>query len=163
MKSWLEKNDIEMYSTHNEEKPAVAAECIRILRNETYEYMNSISKNMYINQLDIVNKYNNTYQNTIKMKLFDVKSSTYIDFDKKNSKEDPKFIVGDHVRISEYKNIFAKGYVPNWSQEVFVIIKVRDTVPWTYPISNLRGEEMIGTSHIKGLQKRTKKSLELKK
>ena len=87
---------------------------------------------MCINKLDnIVNKYNNAYHSTIKMKPVDVKSSTYIDFDKKSNKEDPKFKVGDHVRISKYKNIFAKGYVPNWSEEVFVITKVKSTVPWT--------------------------------
>ena len=92
--------------------------------------MTSISKNVYIDKLDhIVNKYNHTYHSTIKMKPVDVKSSTYIDFDKKNNKEDPKFIVGDHVRISKYKNIFLKGYAPNWSEEVFVITKVKNTVP----------------------------------
>ena len=74
--------------------------------------MTSILKNMYINKLvDIVNKYNNTYHSTIKMKSVDVNSSTY--FDKKNNKEDPKFEAGDHVRILKYKNIFAKGYLPN--------------------------------------------------
>ena len=84
--------------------------------------MSSISKNIYIDKLaDIINKYNNTYHRTIKMKPFDVESRTYIDFDKENNKEVPKFEVGDHVRISKYKNIFAKGYIPNWSKEVFVI------------------------------------------
>ena len=68
------------------------------------------------------------------MKLVDVKSSKYTDFDKRNNKEDPKFRVGDHVRISKYKNIFAKFYVPEWSEEVFVIAKVKNTVPWTYVI-----------------------------
>ena len=68
------------------------------------------------------------------MKLVDVKSSKYTDFDKRNNKEDPKFKVGDHVRISKYKNIFAKFYVPEWSEEVFVIAKVKNTVPWTYVI-----------------------------
>ena len=68
------------------------------------------------------------------MKLVDVKSSKYTDFNKRNNKEDPKFRVGDHVRISKYKNIFAKFYVPEWSEEVFVIAKVKNTVPWTYVI-----------------------------
>ena len=81
---------------------------------------------MYINKLDdIVNKCNNTYHRTIKMKPVDVKPSMYIDFNKENNKEGPKFKVGDHVRISKYKNIFPKGYVPNWSEEVFLIIKVK--------------------------------------
>ena len=84
MKSWLKKMAIEMYSTHNEGKSVVAERFIRTLKNKTYKYMTLISKNMYINKLgDIVNKYNNTYHNTIKMKPVDVRSRTYIDFDKK--------------------------------------------------------------------------------
>ena len=81
--------------------------------------MTSISQNVYIDKLDdIVNKYNNTYHRTSKMKPVDVKDNTYIDL-----KKDPKFKVGDHVRISRYQNIFAKGYTPNWSEELFVIKK----------------------------------------
>ena len=92
--------------------------------------MTSISKNVYIDKLyDIVNKYNNAYHRTIKMKHGDVKSSTNIDFRKESSKEGPKFKVDDHVRISKYKNIFAKNYVRNWSEEVFEIKKVKNTVP----------------------------------
>ena len=79
---------------------------------------------MYINKLDdIGNEYNNTKHRTTKMKPIDVKDNTYIDFGKKANDNDPKFKVGDHVRISKYKNIFAKGYTPNWSEEVFVIKK----------------------------------------
>ena len=91
--------------------------------------MTSIPKNVYIDKLDdIVNKYNNTYHRTIKMKPVDIKSSTYIDSSKENNDEDPKFKNGDIVRISKYKNIFVKGYVPNWSEEVFVIKKVKNIV-----------------------------------
>ena len=91
--------------------------------------MTSTPKKLYIDKLDdIVNKYN-TYHRTIKMKPVDVKSSTYINFNKENNKESSKFKVGDLVRISKYENIFAKGYVPNWSEEVFVIIKVKIIVP----------------------------------
>ena len=92
-----------MYSTYNEGKSAVAERFITTLKNKIYKYMTWISKNVYINKLDdIVNKYNYTYHSTIKMKFVDVKSSTYIDFNKKNSKEDLKFKVGDHVRTSKY-------------------------------------------------------------
>ena len=92
--------------------------------------MTSISKKVYINKLDgIFNKYNNTYHSIIKMKSVDVKSSTYIDFNKENNKKDPKFEVGDHVKLSKYKNIFAEGYALNWSEDVFVIKKVKNTVP----------------------------------
>ena len=84
--------------------------------------MTSISKNVYIDKLDdIVNKCNNTYHKTIKLKPVNVKPSTYIDSCKEIKDEDPKFKIGDIVRISKYKNLFAKGYVPNWSEEVFVL------------------------------------------
>ena len=79
----------------------------------------------------------------MKIKLLGVKSSTYIDFDKKNNKENTKFNVGDHVRISKYKNIFAKGYVSNWSDDIFVITKVKNTFLWIYVISDLNGEEIV--------------------
>ena len=92
--------------------------------------MTSISKNAYKDKLDdIVNKYNNTYHKTIKMKPADVKNNTYRDFDKEVNDKDPKFQVGDHVRISKYKNIFAKAYTPYWPEEIFVIKKVKNAVP----------------------------------
>ena len=108
--------------------------------------MTAISGDAYIDKLDdIVNKYNNTYHRTIKMKSVDVKNNAYIDSSKKVNDKDPKFEVGDHVRISKYKNIFAKGYTPNWSEEVFVIKKVKNTVPWKYVVNDLNGIEIIGT------------------
>ena len=116
--------------------------------------MTSISKNVYIDKLDdIVKKYNNTYHTSIKMKPVDVKDNTYINFKKEVNDKNPKFKVGDHVRISKYKNIFAKGYTPNWSEEVFMIEKVKNTVPWTYVINDLDDEEIIGTFSEKELQK----------
>ena len=102
--------------------------------------MSSILRNVYIDKLDdIVDKYNNTYHRTIKMKPVNVKSSTYVDSSKEINNEDPKFKIRDIVRLSKYKNIFTKGYVPNWSEEIFVIKKVKNTVPWTYVISDLLG------------------------
>ena len=95
------------------------------------------SKNVYINKLDdIVNEYNNIQHRTIKIKPIDVKDNAYIDSPELHSSKelndkDAKFKVSDHVRISTYKNIFAKGYTPNWFEEVFVIKKVKNTVPWT--------------------------------
>ena len=108
--------------------------------------MTAISGDAYIDKLDdIVNEYNNTYHRTIKMKSVDVKNNAYIDSSKKVNDKDPKFEVGDHVRISKYKNIFAKGYTPNWSEEVFLIKKVKNTVPWKYVVNDLNGIEIIGT------------------
>ena len=154
MKSWLQDNDIAMYSTHNEGKSVVAERFIKTIKNKIYKYMTSISKNMYIDKLDdIVNEYNNTYHKTIKMKPIDVKDNTYINIDKEVNDNDPKFKVGDHVRISKYKNIFAKGYTPNWSEEVFVIKEIKNTVPWPYIINDLNGEEIIGTFYETELQK----------
>ena len=152
MKSWLEENDIEMCSTLNEGKSVVAKRFIRTLNNKVYKYMTSISKNVYIDKLnDIVNKYDNTYHSTIKMKSVDVKSSTYLDSSKEINNKDPKFKIGNIIRISKYKNIFAKGYIPNWSEEVFVIKKVKNTVLWTYVISDLKGKEIVGTFFEKEL------------
>ena len=103
-----------MYSTNNEVKSVIAERFIRTLKNKIYKYITSISKNVYIDKLDdIVRKYNNTYHTSIKMKPVDVKDDTYIDFKKEVNDKDPKFKIGDHVRISKYKNIFAKGYMPN--------------------------------------------------
>ena len=122
-----------MYSTHNEGKSVVAERFIRTLKSKIYKYLTSISKNVYINKLDdIANEYNSTYHTKIKMKPIDVKDNKYINTSKKINYKDPKFKIGDRVRISKYKNIFVKEYMPNWSEEVFVIKKVKNTVPWTY-------------------------------
>ena len=89
-----------------------------------------MSKNVYIDKLDdIVSEYNNTYHRTIKIRSVDVKDNTYVDSKKEVNDKDPKFKVGEHVRISKYKNIFAKGYTPNWSEEVFIVSKIKNTVP----------------------------------
>ena len=119
-KKWLKDNDIEMYSIHNEGK------FIRTLKSKICKYMTSISKNMYNDKLDdIVDEYNNKYHRTIKMKPIDVEDNIYIDSmelhsEKEGNNRYPKFKIGDHVRISKYKNIFGKGYTPNWSEEVLL-------------------------------------------
>ena len=88
--------------------------------------MTSVSQNVHIDKLDdIVGEYSNTYHRTIKMKPVYVKDNTYIDFQKEINDKDPKVKVGDYVRISKYKNIFAKGCTPNWSEEAFVIKKLK--------------------------------------
>ena len=126
--------------------------------------MTSVSKNVYIDKLDgIVNEYNNTFHRTIKMKHVDAKDNTYIDFKKEVNDKNPKFKVGGHVRISKYKNIFAKVYAPNWSEEVFVIKKVKNTVPWTYVVNDLNGEEIIGIFYEKELQKTNQQEFRIEK
>ena len=130
-----------MYSTFNERKSVIAERFIRTLKNKIYKHMTAISKNIYVDVLDnIVNKYNNTVHRTIKC-------------NEESNKKDPKFKIGDHVRISKYKNIFAKGYTPNWSEEIFIISKINNTVPWTYVISDMNGEDITGSFYQKELQR----------
>ena len=163
-KKWLVNNDISMYSRYNEGKSVVAERFIRILKNKLYKHMATVSKNVYCNVLDnIVKKYNNTLHSTIKMKPIDVKDNTYINTDKKINNKDPKFKVGDRVRISKDKNMFAKGYVPNWSEEVFVVNKIKNTVPWTYEINDLNGEKIIGSFYEKELQKTSQEEFRIEK
>ena len=129
--------------------------------------MTAISKNVYLDVLDdIVNKYNNNIHRTIKMKPIEVTDDYYakynrIAFNENSDKKDPKFKVGDNVRISKYKNIFAKGYTPNWS-EVF-INKIKNAIPWTYAISDLNGEEIAGSFYEKELQKTNQKEFRIEK
>ena len=163
LKKWLRDNVV-MYSTHNEGKSVVPERFIRTLKGKIYKYMTSISKNVYIDKLDdIVDEYNNTYHTTIKMKPIDVKDNTYINISKEINNKDPKFKVGDRVRISKYKNIFGKGYMPNWSEEVFVIKKIKNTVPWTYVSNDLNGEEITGTFYEKELQKTNQEEFRIEK
>ena len=126
---WLSDNDINMYSRYNERKSVVAERFIRIL-NKLYKHMTATGKNIYYDVSDdAVNKYNNTKHSTIKMKPIDVGDNNkrvYID---EHNEKDSRFKVGDRVRISRYKNIFAKGYTPNWSKEIFIVDKINDTVP----------------------------------
>ena len=153
-----------MYSTNNEEKSVVAERFIRSLKNKIYKYMTAISKNVYIDKLDdIVTEFNNNYHTTIKMKPVDDKGNTYTDFEKEVNDKNPKFKVGDHVRISKYENIFAKGYMPNWSEEVFIISKIKNTVPWTYINNDLKGEKIIGALYEKELQTTNKKEFRIEK
>ena len=119
-----------MYSIYKEGKSFIAERFIRTIKNKIYRYMTSISKNVYIDKLDdIVDECNNSYHRKIKMKPINVKDNTYIDFGKEVSDNDHKFKFGDHACISKYKNIFAKGYAPNWSEEIFVIKDIKNTIP----------------------------------
>ena len=134
------------------------------MKNKIFKHMTDISKNIYSDVLDdIVDKYNNTVHRTIKMKPIDVTGDSYAEYNEDFNKKDPKFKVGDHVRISKYKNIFAKGYTPNWSEKVFVINKIKNTVSWTYVISDLNGEEITRSFYEKELQKTSQKEFRIEK
>ena len=142
-----------MYSTYNEGKSVVAERFIRTLKNKLYKHMTATGKNVYYDVLeDVVNKYSNTKHSTIKSKRIDVKNNKRVYIDEHNEK-DSKFKVGDRVRISRNKNIFAKGYAPNWSSEIFIADKINYTVPYTYNLKNLNDEEIIGSFYDKELQK----------
>ena len=97
------------------------------------------------------------------MKPVDVKDDAYIDFKKEVNDRAPKFKAGDHVRICKYKNIFAKGCKPNWSEEVFIISKIKNTVLWAYVINDLNGEKITGTFYEKELQKTNQKEFRIEK
>ena len=109
-KRFLKINAIEMYSTYNKGKSVVTERFIRTLKNKIFKHTTAVSKNIYFDVLgDIIDKYDNTVDKTIKMKPIDVTSDSYAEYNEDSNVNEPKFKVGDHVRISEYKNIFAKG------------------------------------------------------
>ena len=153
-KRWLSRNNIIMYSTYNEGKSVVAERFIGTLKNKLYKHMTATGKNVYYDVLDdIVNEYNNTKHNTIKMKPKDVGDNNkrvYID---EHNEKPSRFKVGDRVRISKFKNIFAKEYTPNWRKEICIVDKINDTVPYTYNIKDFNGEEVIGSFYDRELQK----------
>ena len=153
-KKWLSDNGIIMYSTYNEGKSVVAERFIRTLKSKLYKHMTAIGKNVYYDVLDnVVNKYNNTKHSTIKMKPIDVGDNNkrvYID---EHNEKDSRFKVGDRVRISKFINIFAKGYTPNWSSEIFIVDKINDTMPYTYNLKDLNDEEIKGSFYDQELQK----------
>ena len=151
-----------MYLTYNEGKSVAAERFIRTLKNKIFKHMRAISKNVYFDVLDdivnknnntVVNKNNNTVHRTIKMKSTDVTDDSYAEYNEDISKKDPKFKVGDYVRILKCNNIFTKRYTPNWSEEVFVVSKIKNTVPWTYVINDLNGEEITGIFYEKELKR----------
>ena len=128
--------------------------------------MTAILKNAYFDVLDdIVDEYNNTYHKTIKMKPIDVGNDSFAEYNEESTEKGPKFKIGDPVRISKYKNVFffAKAYKPNWSEKIFIMKKIKNTIPWTYVISNLNGEEIIGSFYEKELQKTNQKEFRIEK
>ena len=143
-----------MYSTYIEGKSVVAERFIRTLKNKIFKHMTAVSKNIQFDVLgDIVNKYHKTVDRSIKMKPNDVTSDSYAEYHEDSNENDPKFKVGDRGRISKYKNNFAKGCTQNWSQKVFIIGEIKDTVRWTYAISDINGQPITGSFYKKELQK----------
>ena len=126
--------------------------------------MTAVSKNVYFDVLDdIVNKYSNIVHRTIKIKPIHVTSDSYVEYNEDSNEKDPEFKVGDHVRISKYKNIFAEEYTQNWSEKVFVVSKIKDIVPWTYVISDLNGGKIDGRFYEKEFQKTNQNEYRIEK
>ena len=160
----LKINNIEMYSTYNEGKSVVTERFIRTLKNKIFKHIAAISKNVYFDGLnDIVDKYNNTVHRTIKMKSINVTSDSYAEYNEDWNGTDPKFKVGDYVTVSKYKNNFAKRYTQNRSEEVFIVSKIENTVPWTYVISGLNGEPITRSFYEKHLQKTSQEKFRIEK
>ena len=135
-----------------------------MLKSKIVEHMTAVSKNFYFNVLDdIVNKYSNTVHTAIKMKTIDATSDSYAKYNEDFNERDPKFKAGDHARISKYKNIFAKGYTQNWSEEVLIISKIKNTVPWTYVISDSNGEKIAGSLYEKEWQRFSQEKFRIEK
>ena len=97
------------------------------------------------------------------MKPIDLRDGSFVEYNEDSNEKDPKFKVGDHVRISKFKNIFTKGYAPNWSEETFVIKTIKNTVPWTYVLNDLNGDKIIGTFYEEELQKTNQKEFRIEK
>ena len=151
---FLSDNDIIKYSTYNEGKSVVAERFIRTLKNKLYKHMTATGKNVYYDVLDgVVNKYNNTKHSIIKMKPIDFGDNNkrvYID---EHNKKSARFNVGDRVRISKFKNIFAKVYTPDSSSEIFIVDKINDTVPYKYNLKDLNDEKILDSFYDRELQK----------
>ena len=125
-KRFLKINSMEKYSAYNDGKSVVAERFIRTLKNKIFKHMTAVSMNVYFDVLDdIVNKYNNTIHRAIKMKPTDVTSDSHAEYNDNSNKKQPKFKVGVCVRISKYKNVFAKGYMQNWSEEFLWLAKLK--------------------------------------
>ena len=160
-KDFLKRNNVEMYSTYNEGKSAVAERFVRTLKNKIFKHMTAISNNVYFDVLDdTVNKYNNTVYRTIKTKPIDITDDFYAEYNENCNK---KILNLKLVTMLKYKNIFAKGYTPNWSEKAFVINGNKNTVPWTYVISDLNGEEITGSFYEKELQKTNQEKFRIEK
>ena len=150
-----------MYTTYNEGKSVVAERFIRTIKNKILKHMTAIHKNIYFDVLDdIVNKYNNTTHRTIKMKSIDDTSYSYAECNGDFNKKDPKIKVGEQVRISRYKNILAKGYAPNWSEQVFVVSGIKITVRGLMLLVNWMGKKLMEVFMKKNYKKLMKKNLE---
>ena len=151
-----------MYSRYNDGKSVFPERLIRNLKNKIHKHMIAVSKNV-INCLRWFYKYNNVHHNAIKREPFDVKFDSYAEYNVDSNAKNAKVKIGDPLRIPKYKNIFVKEYAHNWSEEVFVIMKVKNTVPCSYVINDINGEITVGTVFEKEFQIKNQKELIIEK
>ena len=151
MQEWLDNNDILMYSTYNEGKSGIAVRFITKLKSKIYKRMTANDSKSYLPYLNkLVDQYNNIYHHPIKKKPINADYSALTENIKSNPKA-PKFKVNDRARITNYKNIFSKGYAEAWPREIFIIDSILKTNPWTYKIKDLNVEKIIGSFYEKEL------------
>ena len=149
VKDFFERKGIELYSTFNEDKSVVTERFIRTLKEKLYWLMTARGTGKYLTFFpEVVEKYNDTVHSRTKQKPSEVKEGSVNYETKENLTENltvSKFKPGDIVRITKYKNIFKKGFTPNWTKELFKVKERHDTNPWTYSIEDLKGEPIFGT------------------
>ena len=152
-----------MYSTYNAGNSVVAGRIIRMLKNRIFKHMTTVSNVYFYVLYDIGNKYNNAVHKIMKIKPVDVTSHSYVKYKEDSNVTKPKFKVGDHVRISKYKNIFAKGYTQIWSKNFFIISKIKNTLPWTYVIGDLNVEAITESFYEKESKKTNQGKFKIEK
>ena len=153
---------IELYSTENEEKSSIAERWIRTMKEKMFKYFTDNNTYNYIDALpELVEDYNNTVHSSTKLTPIEASKkkneltvwrNLYPDR-YKTSRLNPKFSVGDEVRITKKKKVFEKGYTTRWTEEIFTIKEIRETNPITYKLEDLQGEEIKGTFYEPELQK----------
>src|SRR6266496_6652036 len=170
MQEWRKENNITRYSTHGEHKSAVVERFNRTLKTNMWKRFTAENTRVWINMLDkLMNDYNNKYHNTIEMTPTEA-SKKENEVEVLNNQEfvertvdKHKFKVGDRVRISRIKGLFEKGYLPNWSEEVFEIVEGKNTNPYTYILKDSQGEVVVGSFYTEELQKTSQEVYRIEK
>ena len=162
MNEWLKENEINRYSTYGEHKSAVVERFNRTLKTNMWKRFTAENTRNWINMLDkLMTDYNNKYHSTIKMTPVEASkneneedvTNNNLDKYKINKNKKPIFKAGDKVRISRTKGIFEQGYLPNWSEEIYTVVEVKNTNPYTYIINDMNGELIAGSFYTEELQK----------
>jgi transposase InsO family protein len=168
MDSWLKENNINRYSTYGEHKSAVVERFNRTLKTTMWKRFTALNTRNWVDMLDkLMFDYNKRYHSTIKMAPTEASKSEASDppqpMNNRPTKGKPKFKVKDKVRISRTKGLFEKGYLPNWSEEIYEIVKVKNTIPFTYILKDMNNEDIVGSFYTEELQKTTQEIYRIEK